>query len=984
MMLVVLAAAMAAGAQTLVAKPAPALGAGASGSSVVATVGPLRIAATELEQQVSQALRLYRDRNRAALDPQLEPIVRRQVLENLIRQRLLVLESRRSGVTVSDAEADAQLRRDPMFQKNGVFDEAKYLAIKASNPAGYAQAIASLKEGLASRKMGERMDRETRPDDTSIRAEMERQLTHASMEFLSLARRDFDGSYPEPREAEIQAYYAANSQRYRRPVQATVSVIQVNRPSIGDSAGATDAGFRAWEQRMRARADSALSAIRAGARFAALAALHGGMKSGVTFTRDQPPDFWRGGPHELEQLFTASAGTVLPEPVHATSGWALVRVDTITPAHIAPLREVAREIRRELRSTAKAKADDRELREIYAVAGESLRGDGYRLRYALVDTASFAPGEPTAQDLDRFYRAHLADYSSYDKASGAVIETPFAAVRGELVGRWAQERRRELARTTADRLRDAWSRGRRDVTIERSLRMLREIGPVPSGGAIDSGQAGQELADELSKRGARPGVAMIPSAGGYLVYELREVVAGYLPTFEQARPLLFQRLDARRALEEEAAAAALFEKDPAPYRLPGTLLFSRLIVEPPPLLDVELTRDEVERFYRAHLNDYSVQEVVRVRHILISPSGPGAEADAAARRKAEDILKRVRAGEDFAKLAAEFSDDPATRDNGGDVGVFRHGQMREAFERAAFAMRPGDITGPVQTEVGYHVMECIEYVPGVVHPIAQVYANVAHDCALLKANRIAAARADSLYRTLKSVADAKAVARRLHLEVMASDHPIGQYWRYDADLRPFIKKLETVKPGQLYPGTQFYTGLGQVIAWVDSILPARLPSWEEAKAEAVARYRRQAGERALLGKKAELDSMLAGGWSFDSLATLWGGPEKSRETPAGSELGAMGGRAALDSLVFGRDRPPVLEPGQVSDWIDFPGGYTKLRVAERLPADPGDVAKRVEQRHQLVLWRNLKAYFDRLKARYPVEILDGELRATDLAEPTEQ
>jgi parvulin-like peptidyl-prolyl isomerase len=983
MVLVALAVGTAAGAQTPVAKTSPAPAGSAAGSSAVATVGPLRIAATELEQQVSQALQLYRDRNQIELDPQLEPLVRRQVLENLVRQRLLALDGRRRGVSVSDAEADAQLRRDPAFQQSGIFNEAKYLAIKASNPTGFAQAIASIKDALAARKMGERMERETRPDDASIRADLERQLSRASIEFLALPRKDFDGSYSEPREAEIEAYYAANSGRYRRPEQVTLSVIRVNRPAIGDSAGATDAGFRASEQRMRTRADSALVAIRGGARFADLAPLYGGMKTSITFSRGQPPDFWRGSPRDLAAVFAAAAGTVLPEPVRASSGWVLVRVDAITPPHIAPLREVAREIRRELRSGARARLEDRDLRAIFEAAGDSLRGDGYRLRYALADTASFGPGEPTAQELDRFYRAHLADYSSYDKASGTVVETPLAGVRDEIRARWIQDRRQELTRRAAEGLRDAWSLDRRDVAIERGMRMVREIGPVPAGGAIDSGQAGQDLAEALAKRGARPGVAMVTSAGGYLVYELREVVPDYLPTFEQARPLLVERLEMLRTIEDEAAAKAMFEQDPTPYRLPGTVVFSRLVVEPPPLLDVELSRDEVERFYRAHMNDYSAQELVRVRHILISPTGPGPDADATARRRAEDILKRVRAGEDFARLAAEFSDDPATRGSGGDVGVFRHGQMREGFERAAFAMRAGDIAGPIRTEVGYHVMECLEYLPANIHPLAQVYANVAHDCALKKADRLAGQRADSIYKTLKSVADAKTAAGRLHLEIMVADHPIGQYGRYDADLRPYIKKLETLNPGQLYPGTQWYFGLGQVISWVNDIVPPRLPSWEEAKGQVVERYRRQGRERALLGKKAELDSMLAGGWSLDSLATLWGGLENTQEAPAGSELRGMGGRSVLDSLVFGGERPPVLEPGQVSGWIDFPGGYSKLRIAERFAPDPEDLARRVELRHQLVLWRNLNEFFGALKARYQVEILDSELRATVLPEPTE-
>ncbi|MEK7330762.1 MAG: hypothetical protein AAB113_08155, partial [Candidatus Eisenbacteria bacterium] len=252
-----------------------------------------------------------------------------------------------------------------------------------------------------------------------------------------------------------------------------------------------------------------------------------------------------------------------------------------------------------------------------------------------------------------------------------------------------------------------------------------------------------------------------------------------------------------------------------------------------------------------------------------------------------------------------------------------------------------------------------------------------------KADRLAGQRADSIYKTLKSVADAKAAARRLNLEIVRCDHPIGRLGIYEAELQPYIRKLETLKPGQLYPGTQWYEGIGQVITWVDSLTPPGLPAWEEAKEPVVERYRREAGQRALLAKKAELDSMLAGGWSFDSLATLWGGREKFTEAPAGSELRGLGGKALLDSLVFGRERAPVLEPGQVSDWVEFPGGYSKLRIVERLAPNPEDLARRVELRRQLVLWRKLNVYFDRLKARYPVEILDGELRATTLPEPTE-
>ncbi len=984
MVLVAFVAADLAGGQGKAGRPSRAPSAGdAAAPSPLATVGSLRVGRDELDQQVRQALQVYRDRNKTELDPQLEPLVRRQVLENLIRQRLLALDARRRGVTVSDAEAEAQVRRDSIFQQGGLFNEAKYLALKAANPDAYAQALAAAKEFLAVRKVSEQMERETRPDEATIRTQLERELTRTSVEYVALRRADFDGGFREPREEELLAFYAANAGRYRCPEQASLSVIMFNRPAASDTAGATAAGYRAWEQRMRARADSALAAIRAGATFDALARANGGMAVDVVLRRDRLPDFWRGGPRDVAAVFAAAPGTVLPEPVRAAPGWALVRVEAITRSRIAPLREVAREIRSELRAAAKARSDDRLLGEIYAARRDSLRGDGYRARYALADTASFPSGQPTARDLDRFYRAHLADYSSYDRASGTVVETPIARVREDLRWRWLRERRRELTREAAERLRDTWGRGRRDAALERAMTFVREIGPVPAGAAADTGQVGAALGEALAARGGRTGVTMVPTGAGYLVCDLQEVVRDYLPTFEQARLLLAPRLEARRAAEEAAAARATFERDPSAFRAPATLRYSHVLIEPPSLLNVELTRDEIERFYRAHVNEYSIEELVRVRHILVSPTEPGAVADAAARAKAEALLARVRSGEDFARLAAESSDDPATRDQGGDVGVFRHGQMREEFERAAFAMRLGDIAGPVRTEVGYHILECLEYVPPVLHPIAEVYANVAYDCARKKADRIAADRADSLYRTLRSVAQAKAVAARHRLEVIPTEHAIGAFGGYDDAMQSYIRKLETLRPGEFYPGTQYYEGLGQVITWVDSVVPPRLLRWDEAKGEVVERDRRDNAQRALLAKKAELDSMLSAGWSLDSLAAPWGGLERLTEAPRGSQLRDMGGKAVLDSLVFGRERAPLLQPGQVSAWLEFPGGYAKLRVVGRLAPDPEVLARRLELRRQLVLWRRLNEYFDRLKARYPVQILDGELRATALPEPTE-
>lgn len=122
-----------------------------------------------------------------------------------------------------------------------------------------------------------------------------------------------------------------------------------------------------------------------------------------------------------------------------------------------------------------------------------------------------------------------------------------------------------------------------------------------------------------------------------------------------------------------------------------------------------VTEADLHQRYEEHKTEFTVPEERRARHILIQAGSDAKQADIDnARAKAGEILARVRKGEDFAALAREFSQDPGSVNNGGDLGSFGRGTMDKAFEDAAFALKPGEVSEPVRSAFGFHIIKLDE------------------------------------------------------------------------------------------------------------------------------------------------------------------------------------------------------------------------------------------------------------------------------------
>ena len=948
--------------------------------SVIATVGGRPVARAELESRYERQASQYSARAGSELAPEFVPIARRQVLEGLIQRELLQLEAERRGAVATEREAEEEMKRDPFFRPGGVFDEQRFNALKTGQPRQFQVAIQQTRARLGARRLQEKLDREMAPPLDQLRAEAERGLTRASVSYLALLRGDFRGEYVEPSEAQVLAEYRAQRGRFTRTERARLTIAFLNTPAPGDSERADPARLKAWTDRMRAQAEVALASIRAGTALEDATADFGAPRRDVVVARDNFPGYWRGGERVNALLFSQAPGTVLPEPVPADRGWLLVRVEERTPAQVAPLAEVASRIRAELRERARRQTDDEALQPTYLRFRDSLRTTGFRVRYAVADTSAARSGEPSAADLERYYRAHLADYSGFDPATTSVRVRPLADVRADVRQRWMRERRLAVAREIAARIEAAWRSGKRDRGAETGATLLREVGPVVLGAPADTGLSGRVLGDSLARRQGALGVGSGPTPRGPMVFDVLQAVPDYTPSLEQARDLVLTRRNQEREREEERGARELFDRDPMRFSGGQVLQLSRLTVTPPDILDVTLTRPEVERYRQEHMDRYSSPETVRARHLLISPSGPGPEADEKARARALDLLRRIRAGEDFAQLARQYTEDPATRESGGDLGNFARGAMLEEFERAAFSLREGEISDLVRTREGYHIIQCVARESAHAQPLEWMYGNVASDAALEKAERIAQLRADSLYLVAGTPEKLKVAARKLGLSVTAMSHTVGSRAGLP-HLASVLASLEEMKPGEMYPGPHRAVGKDFAFSWVDSFVPAPRPIWEKSRDRAIEAYRQGAGQRALEAKIAELDSLERHGFGFDSLGALWGGLQKVASLERGQGLPRLECAQQLDSLAFGDGHPAALAPGQVSGWLGLPLAMVRVRLDQRTMPSASELATRVEASRRAAMDRKLYGYFQDLKRRYPVKILEPSLRDIGLPEP---
>jgi peptidyl-prolyl cis-trans isomerase D len=191
--------------------------------------------------------------------------------------------------------------------------------------------------------------------------------------------------------------------------------------------------------------------------------------------------------------------------------------------------------------------------------------------------------------------------------------------------------------------------------------------------------------------------------------------------------------------------------------------------------------DRIAKHYKDNLARFDKKKRVRARHILVRVAeGAPAAQDEAARKKVEGLLERVRKGEDFEKLAKESSDDPGSRERGGDLGTFGPGVMAKPFEDAAFSTPAGGLAGPVRTPFGWHAIQVVQVQEPEVIPLERAAPDLARE--LLQTDRA---------RALAGKLAADALAR------LKAGKPLAEQFPAEPDPKARKKGPAAVKLGTL-------------------------------------------------------------------------------------------------------------------------------------------------------------------------------------------
>jgi len=892
-------------------------------------------------------------------------LLRKNLLEELIRERLWLADARRRGMKVSDDAIDARMKASDFFKVGGKVDEGKFLAFKRSPTSNYAVLRVQVGMGLQLEDYSRWMERRFSPREAEVMKTYQERTAEAVIRYFVMGP-EAVSLEPEAGAKQIRAFYEAHQQDFQTPDSARIQYVRLAIETAGSDSTREAAAPAALKA-----ANDLIAAIQSGAPVETAAKVYGGLRDTGWF-RIGDPIRGLGRSDPLQDAIRATAAdTWVKTPIRIGPYYVVVRVVDRKPSRLQSFREVA--------PLAKRGADQLVRRGLADSLGREelrLHPQTYAVPRLVATIVARATGEidsgavPTPKEIEKALEKRRKA-ARIKPANRAWIDSVGSVLPSEIRLERRNEAIQRAFRETVGRLKSG----------ENGPRIANEAGGVAE--AFDL-YRGQPIELPMLVEGTfldslyalRPGAVVGPRVARDSVFVVRvdRIDPAFVPPYEAVRQAASTNAQMVKRFAEEQDAKRYYEAHKDEFKTKPEWIFDYVYFKKAHPDSVPAPESLLVTYYREHPLEFTVPASAKARVVLLQyRPGDGADAREKARQRALAARRRIMAGEDFAAVAKETSDDKESAEQGGVIPRVTRSQVPPELAEVIFSAPLGQVSEVVEARTAFHVIRVDERTDEKLRPFAEVRAEIhsvvgepiADSLAFTAATRFAtqavAGNFDSLAATVGGATRSKPTQAGAELP------GIGPFENVPGAMSPLADGQVTPEPVPI--------GQGYLVARrVREVEPAPAP-FEEVK------------ERAILSdqiakRKAAADSVdqtireaVARGADVEPLFEGFGGMRTSHPFPRPGPIAEFARDAGLarDSTLL--DHIFASRPGKVLPPIKSSLGTVYIIVDSVTAPPAADFARRRDEMWREIVDQRIEAWTARLRSRAQVTLFRKDLKS---------
>jgi peptidyl-prolyl cis-trans isomerase D len=427
----------------------------------------------------------------------------------------------------------------------------------------------------------------------------------------------------------------------------------------------------------------------------------------------------------------------------------------------------------------------------------------------------------------------------------------------------------------------------------------------------------------------------------------------------------------------DAEIKAEYEKNKSRYQIPEKRVVRYGLLDTAKIQrNIQVSDDQLKVQYQNNIQQYQVPNRVHPEHILFMTVGKtDAEVDEI-KKNAEDVLKQAKKGAKFEDLAKKYSEDPGSKDKGGDLGWITQGQTVPEFEKTAFGLDKGQISDLVKTQYGFHIIKVLDKETARTKTFDEVKDSLRAPMVLQQADQQAAQAADQLAKAIRQ-------SNKVSLDDLAKQYQLTVSQTRPVSVTDPILELGNSKEvkdaifrlRQNELSLPIRTDRGYVVLSVQQITPAHQGSLEEVHEQVVNDLKQEEAGKLAKTKAEELAKRVRAGEKFDAAAKALGVEAKTSDLISRNDSisGAASGKQLGEAF--------QMKPGDVGTPMSLGSTWMVYRVETKEEPNPGDfekqkksLAEQLLQTKRSVAYEAFKTALDnRLKQEGKVKLMTDKM-----------